>query len=415
MKWLKWDRLILAASLLIAVLCLILYTEHLWRAWGPVIHSQSWGAPRLTAPVARDFPLHWTASYLALAGEPTMIYNEARLKEAEQALTGLGGHPWPYPPTALLIDLPLSLLPYFLSLAAWLAVTMGLYLLVLYCLAPHPLTLLWSLAFFGTFENFYFGQNGFLSAALLGGGLLLLDNSPLLGGVLLGLLSYKPHLAALIPLALLAGGRWRALAGAGVAAVCLVLASLWAFPVNMWGLFLHSIPPTMARLYGQALWFYKMPTVFAAVRLAGFGVPAAWVGQSLAMAAAVILVVWLWRAPASPAVRASGLIMGILLFSPHIWYYDLPLLAIPLAWLWWEGHRHGWLPLEQMLLFWSWFLPLVSFFLSVELKWPTGPLYLIPLLVLVLRRFHRERHYQTEEKSFVGAHLRVRPQSRADT
>ena len=391
MKWLNWERLILAASLFVAVFCLTLYTEHLWHEWRPIIHSQSWRATRLTAPVAKDFPLHWTASYLALAGEPTTIYHNARFKEAEQALTGLGGHPWPYPPTALLIDLPLSLLPYFLALAAWLAVTMGLYLLVLYCIAPHPLTLLWSLAFFGTFENFYFGQNGFLSAAFIGGGLLLLDSSPFLGGALLGLLSYKPHLAALIPLALLAGRRWRALAGAAVAAACLALVSLWAFPLEMWALFLHGIPHTMDRLYGQALWFYKMPTVFAAVRLAGGGVPAAWFGQGLAMAAAVILVVWLWRVPASPAERAAGLIMGILLFSPHIWYYDLPLLAVPLAWLWWEGYRRGWLPLEQILLFWSWFLPLVSFFLSVELKWPTGPVYLIPLLILVLRRLHGER------------------------
>jgi hypothetical protein len=389
---LKWDRLVLVASLLMSGLSLLVYTQHLWGEWRPIIHSQSLSASRLSAPVAKDFPLHWTASYLALAGKPTSIYNEARVKEAEQALTGLGGHPWPYPPTALLIDLPLALLPYFLSLAAWLAVTMGLYLLVLYCIAPHPLTLLWSLAFFGTFENFYFGQNGFLSAALLGGGLFLLDRAPLAGGALLGLLSYKPHLAALVPLALLAGRRWRALAGAVAAGACLILASLWAFPFEMWVLFLRSIPHTMDRLYAQALWFYKMPTVFAAVRLAGGGVPAAWVGQGLAMAGAVILVVWLWRAPACPAVRVAGLIMGILLFSPHIWYYDLPLLAIALAWLWWEGYRRGWLPLEQILLFWSWFLPLVSFFLSVYLRWPTGPVYLLPLLILVLRRYRWERH-----------------------
>jgi len=62
-----------------------------------------------------------------------------------------------------------------------------------------------ALAFPGTFQNFIQGQNGFLSAALLGGGLVILERFPLTGGMLLGALSYKPHLAALIPVALLAG------------------------------------------------------------------------------------------------------------------------------------------------------------------------------------------------------------------
>lgn len=392
MKWFTWERLILAGSILIAVVCLRMYTVYLWHEWAPIIRSQALTAPRVSAPVAKDFPLHWTASYLALAGEPATIYDNDRFTNTERALLGLGGHPWPYPPTALLIDLPLALLPYFLALAAWLGITMGLYLLVLYYIAPHPLTLLWGLSFFGTFENIDLGQNGFLSAALAGGGLLLLDRSPFWGGALLGLLSYKPQLAALIPVALLAGRRWRALAGAALSALALALASLWAFPADLWVLFLQSIPHTMDRLYTQTIWFSKMPTVFAAVRLAGFGVQAAWVCHALSMLAALILIVWLWRGPASPALRASGLIMGILLFSPHIWNYDLPLLAIPLAWIWWEGHRHGWLPSEQILLFWSWFLPLITFTLSVGLKWPIGPLYLAPLFILTMRRLTWERH-----------------------
>ena len=349
-------------------------------------------APKINTPVAKDFPLHWTASFLALAGEPAAVYDYDRLRTVEQDLTGYGPHPWPYPPTALLIDLPLALAPYYISLAIWLTVTMGAYLLVLYKIAPHPLTIFWALAFFGTFENFLFGQNGFLSAALLGGGLLLLGTFPLVGSMLLGLLSYKPHLAALVPLALLVGRRWRALGGALVSGMCLILASAAVFGYDIWGVFLKNVPGTISNLHAEALWFRKMPSVFAAARLAGLELAAAWIFHGVAMLAAVALVVWLWSSPASPAIKAAALVLAILLFSPHIWYYDLTLLALPLAWLWWEGRTKGWLPWEQALLLLSWLMPLVSFFTGVDLKWPHGPLFLVAPLILVVRRYYWERH-----------------------
>lgn len=383
----------LVLSLLLATSCLALYANILRHSWAPLLKKQSLVAARPSAPVALDFVQYWTASYMARTGEAAAAYDSSRFKEAEHALTGVGGpgHTWPYPPSALLLDWPLSLLPYFLSLAAWLAVTMGLYLLILYCIAPHPLTLFWALAFFGTFENFYLGQNGFLSAALLGGGLLLLSRAPFLSGVLLGLLSFKPQIAPLIPLALLAGRRWRALAGSVVSAACLALGSLAVFGYGPWEFFFRNIPNFMDCLYNEASWFYKMPSIFSAGRLAGLSVRVAWGFQGLAMLASVILVGWLWGVKASPALRAAALITGILLFTPHIWFYDTCILAIPLAWIWWEGNTKGWLPLEQFLLLLAWLIPYVNFLILLGLRWPIGPLYLALPLILIIRRYRWEK------------------------
>jgi len=392
MPWLNRERMPLVVSLVLAAFCLSLYIGTIWRKWGPILRSQSLMAPKVNPPVALDFPLHWSASFLALSGEPAAVYDYNRLKTVEKDLTGFSSLPWPYPPNALLIDLPLALAPYFVSLAIWLTVTMGAYLLVLYKIAPHRLTLFWALAFFGTFANFIQGQNGFLSAALLGGGLLLLENSPLMGGMLLGLLSYKPHLAALIPLALLLGRRWQALGGTMVSGMCMILASAAVFGLDIWGIFLKNIHDTINNLHTQPLWFYKMPSIFAAARLSGLEVATAWIFHGVVMLAAVALVVWLWSGPASPAIRASALVLAILLFSPHIWYYDLTLLALPLAWLWREGRTKGWLPREQLLLLASWAIPIVSFSMAVDLKWPHGPLYLVGPLILVVQRYYWERH-----------------------
>jgi alpha-1,2-mannosyltransferase len=390
MHWFQRQNVPLLLGLFLAVFCLVFYVGHLYRDWGPTLGRQSLFAPKIDAPVALDFPLHWTASFLVLAGTPGVVYDLPRFSAVEKDLTSFGPHPWPYPPSGLLVDLPLALAPYFISLLLWLSVTLSLYILVLYRLAPHPLILLWSLAFFGTFENFYFGQNGFLSASLLGGGLLLLPTAPFSAGLLLGLLSYKPHIVVLIPLAFVLGRHWQALWGALLSGAALALVSALVFGPDIWLLFVQSLRTTMHHLHTKAVWFAKMPSIFAAVRLAGHGPVAAWLFHGVGMAVAVAILASIWLRPAPPPDRALALVIAILLFSPHIWYYDLTLLAVPLAWLWWDGCSSGWFPGEQFLLLLSWAMPLVNFSLAVGWHWPVGPLYVcLPLLILFRRQCGR--------------------------
>jgi hypothetical protein len=136
-----------------------------------------------------------------------------------------------------------------------------------------------------------------------------------------------------------------------------------------------------------------MPSVYAAARLAGYGSRGAWIFHSLSMVGGVVLVVWMWAKRTSWAVRNSALVLAILLFSPHIWYYDVVLLALTLAWLWQEGNTTGWLPWEEPLLLLAWFMPLLTFLLMVGLRWSVGPLYLAVTLVIVVRRYWREKNY----------------------
>ena len=58
--------------------------------------------------------------------------------------------------------------------------------------------------------------------------------------------------------------------------------------------------------------------------------------------------------------RHSGLVLGILLFTPYSFSYDLVLLAIPLAWLGWEGYTKEWLPGEQLFLALGWTMPFIA-------------------------------------------------------
>ena len=252
-------------------------------------------------PLGADFSDYWSASSLALVGDPMAVYDFSRLIATQEAVTGVK-FPlfFSYPPIFLLMVLPLALLPYLASLAPWLAVTLSIYLLVIRRIAPHPLATWLALAFPGTFQNFIQGQNGFLSAALLGGGLLILDRFPLTGGMLLGALSYKPQLAVLIPVALLAGRYWRALAGVIISAGSLALLSALIFGLGTWKAFYQSIPFTAELLNSGSVPWFKMPTIYAAIRLAGGGLVIAQVLQGIAMLSSIIMVSWTWLRISSP-------------------------------------------------------------------------------------------------------------------
>jgi hypothetical protein len=338
-------------------------------------------------PVGADFVQYWAASRLTLAGNAVTIYQPSKFFEAERQVTGVFYPvPWLYPPMFLLILLPLALMPYFVSLCAWLAVTLIGFLKVLQRIAPHRLAFWLTLAFPGTFQNLIHGQNGFLSAGLLGGGLLLLDQKPWLAGILLGLLTYKPHLAVLVPLALAAGRYWKSLAGMIITVIVLTAVSALVLGTQVWLAFWHNIPFAMQLILDGAIPIYKMPTVFAGILEAGGGL---WLAQALQGVVtlgvlAMVAVVWYRRKPLP--VRGSFLCLAALLATPYAFPYDLTILALSLAWLGWEIMTTGWLPLEQPVMALAWLLPLVVAPLAQATHCQVGPLVLLACLGVAARR-----------------------------
>ena len=287
----------------------------------------------------------------------------------------------------------MALLPYLTSLAVWLLTTLGAYLWVIRRIAPHFLTILAALIFSATLQNFGFGQNGFLSTALLGGGLLLMDRYPVAGGVLLGLLTYKPHLAVLVPVALLAGRHWKTLLAMLATALGLVLASVLVLGHQVWVVFLtKNIPGVLKSIQtgkimdGGSLPWDKMPTFFSALNSTGIGLLPAVIVQGIIMLGIAALVFWVWRRGASLAVRGSFLVLGTFLFTPYLFTYDLCLLALPLAWLAWDGYTRGWAPGEKWLLFLCWIMPMFSEEIAQVTRVPIPSLFFILLMVIAARR-----------------------------
>jgi hypothetical protein len=339
-------------------------------------------------PIGPDFINFYAASAEALAGHASSAYDIAAHGDAERAAVGgrpVAVHLFDYPPTYILLILPLAMLPYVWSLLAWIALTAVGYLAVIRRIAPLPEATWLALAFPGAWMNALTGQNAFLSLILLGGALLTLERRPLLAGVLCGILTYKPHLAILVLFVLVADRRWRA-AFAAIATVCLFAASAWmVFGIESWRGFFHLASVANRMILGEgANPFAVQQTLFAELRWAGIPASTAYTAQfALALLVAGV-VIWIWRAAASFRVKAAALATGVLMVTPYLGYYDLALLALPVAWLGCEGLETGFMPYEKTVLAAAWIVPLAYGFLL-------APWLVMLLFVLITIRARASR------------------------
>jgi arabinofuranan 3-O-arabinosyltransferase len=295
----------------------------------------SWIVDSNGQQIATDFVNVWTSGRQTLDGSAAAAYDVAIHKEAEAAAIGhpfAGQYPWIYPPTFLFVAALLALLPLTAAYAAWMAVTFPAYVITVRAIVGERAGFLLACAYPGILSNLVVGQNGFLSAALVGGSLALMERRPILAGCLIGLLSFKPHLGILFPLVLIAGRQWRALVAAAATTALLAVASGCVLGIEAWQAFLQSLPlASEATLtQGRADWA-KLQSVLALTRLLGGSAELAWSLQ-LALSAAVAILLWvMWRSRISFELKAAALATGSLLVTPYLFLYDLVVLAIPMA------------------------------------------------------------------------------------
>lgn len=348
------------------------------------------GLDPMGKPIGTDFASFWTASQLALQGQAADAWNMARHGAAQAAKFGkdAGYAAFFYPPPYLLVCLPLALMPYLVALVVWLAVTGAAWLRMLRgwiaATGAPGLGLLPVLAFPAVLINAGHGQNGLLTAALMGGGALMQPARPWLAGVLFGCLVIKPHFGLLLPFYLLFARDWRCIVATGASAVALCLTALLVFGWPVWAAFFANADNAAAVLSHNTVGYHKMQSVFAAARLLGAPEALAMTLQ-VATTLGVIVLLCRLRQTGTPLANAAALCTGALVATPFVLDYDLTLLAVPLVWLYAETQRTGFLPWERLLLGLGFLLPLFSRTLATFYL-PVAPLLLMTLLMAVARR-----------------------------
>ncbi len=341
-------------------------------------------------PLGTDFSNVYAAGSLTWQGRPAEAYQPA-LQHAEEKAVFDGRevpfYGWHYPPFFFAIAVLVAAVPYAWGLAIWLAASLAAYLAAMRAILPRPGTLLIATAFPAVFVNIGHGQNGFLTAALLGGALHWLDRRPWLAGVLIGLLAYKPQFGVLIPVALLAGGRWSSIAAAAATVATLLAVSFVTLGGDVWHAFADSMTFTQTVVLEQgSTGWEKIQSVFSAVRMWGAGVQLAYAVQiALALMLATSLG-WLWRSDAAFELKASALATASLLATPYVLDYDLVALAVGIVFFVRHGLSRGFRTFEISLLAAAWIAPLLSRGVAGAAGIPLGLMVLLALYVFTLRR-----------------------------
>ena len=297
-----------------------------------------------------DFNSLYVAGKLVGSGH---LYDSARV-EALQLQLGAKALPFMRLPILALAVKPLSALPYTTARILWLGAGLAalagfVFLWPLSRPAWTAVAVCWSAP---AAMCLALGQDSmwFLLFAALGLRLLL-QGRDLCAGLALSLCINKPHLALLLPVLLVARGRWRALFGGltgGIASLGLSFAAEGAgWPKRLAALWPAETPESMPNLRG-------LLTVFHA------GLPV-----EIALALPVVVAVWFLsrRLPLPTAVALA--LAGGLLISHHAYFYDgvvlLPALLFPFE-----------TPIPEWLRKWALVLltPIPYLFLLLPFDWP---------------------------------------------
>lgn len=375
-SWLTWDRA-RAALVVLAVGYAV--------AWGYLLSGRGSFDPRGRA-VGTDFAGFYAASVAVRSGEAEQLYDLDRYARIAAPWTGGARYPWYYPPSALLLFRPLSTVPYLASFALWIGAGLAAFLAVAWRILPTRRALAGAALFPAVFVATIHGQSILLLAAAVGLALLVIDEAPLAAGLLLGAVAaVKPHLVALVPVALVAARRGRALAGAA-AGLCAAAATATA--VHGWGIwtaFVGSRRLAGAVLAEGAIPFFKLQSTLAAVQLAGGGADLAYALQAAVALVAAAAVWTVWRRGAPLELRAAVLVTGCTLATPYVFDYDLVLLGIALAFALRRALRDGFAPWERTTLAAGWWLPFFGRALGSRTGVGIAPAVLAALLLLLVR------------------------------
>ncbi|MCO5398529.1 glycosyltransferase family 87 protein [Ralstonia soli] len=389
--WITLDRVRVYSAAMLVLFAVFLVT------WGWV--TKGFTDTSVSRP-GTDFGVFWGASYLALGQGSMRVYDLHQLSAvvAEHG-TLQGGStlilPWLYPPTFLLMVLPFSLVPLAFSYVLFLLITSYVYLRSVAALTGAGTILrhgLWLpvLASPATIITVLMGQNSLLTAGTAAFAVYWLDRRPVLAGLFIGLLAIKPQFALLFPLVLIVSRSWSAFVSAalttsvftGVSVAVCGWETLPAFLDGMRWVQENYVENSGA---GQITW-YGMSTLFSAARLLSVSVAGAYLVQAIVALVGIGALIHVWRRTAQPGLRAASLVIATMLVTPYLRPYELTWLGIAIAGVVGDGVQHGLSKGEKVLLVLAWLLPLFEY-ANPFLKLPQlGPLVLIAMLLLILRR-----------------------------
>jgi len=340
-------------------------------------------------PACIDFCTIWVSGNFAISSEPVRVYDYSTFATAQVNLVGPHHinfppyHYW-YPPTFLFLTYPLGLMPYLTAFAVWTIATLFLYLAAVYAIIPRLTAVIAAVTPLVVAENILLGNNGLLTAALMGFSLAFLERRPWLSGIFIGLVTYKPQFGVLFPLALLASRNWRAISSAIATSVILGVAAAIAFGAQGWMSFFDTLRDRNASLSLDPGLELTLQSVYGLLHWAGAGTGMSWALHSTVVAIVALATCVVWARPIPYSLKAATLCIGSLAVTPYVQIYDLCVLSIAVAFLIKDGLLVGFLPGKRTAI-------LVCFAALFFLLTPLGPIVYAFIIFLIAWRIAANR------------------------
>lgn len=346
---------------------------------------------RLGKPIGTDFSAFWTAGRMLLGGDFVGMFDPSLHFDFQSEIFGnpwVEHYGWHYPPPFLAVAGLMATMPYVMSLIVWQGLTFSLFMRTILNIAPkNPLVFVATFGFPAVFLTMGHGHNAFLTSALLGTGLLLMERRPALAGICFGLLSYKPQFALVVPLVILLGAHWRVALYATATVATMVMLSLLAFGPEAWTAFFKGALFTRHVVLEQGgTGWYKIQSVFSAMRSLGGSINASYAVQAAVSISVLLALATMVLANCDRRLVAAATATATMLATPYCLDYDMTILGVAIAFSLAHAAEKGFEPYEKSLLALVWVTPFIARIGMMATGIPIGLLVMITFFVFLVHR-----------------------------
>lgn len=292
----------------------------------------------------QDFLQFYISARLIAKGRSSELFDQKIATDELQAIVHQPTRvrlPTVYGPQVALLFLPLARFPFLVAASTWAGISVLLYFFCVHWLWKSCLHLrkysgivaILAVCFPPFFHFFVRGQISVLVLAAFSAAFFAFrSGNNWLAGATLGLLAFKPQLLVAIPLVFLFSSAWKALAGLVISVFAqLSLATIYfgaavmrAYFDTLWHIsrWINTAEPGVAQAQMHSLrsfWVLLVPWPTVALFL-----------YVLSSAVVLAIAAASWKSHGVLALRFSALVFAAVLINPHLFVYDLLVLAPPL-------------------------------------------------------------------------------------
>ena len=280
-----------------------------------------------------DFHAFYISGKMFLDGRLNDAYRYESFVKEQDSFFGKhqGFLAWSYPPPFNLITSVLALLPIGAAYLILVGASLASYVFMLKKLSPRHYVWAVFSVLPAIMLNIRVGQNGLLTASLIGFSLLAFIRRNSISGLPLGLMIIKPHLAVGAALMTCMSRRWKTIFIAAITTTLILALSTTVFSASIWPAFFGALDETRKFLWNGDYPLKRMTSIYATLHTFGASPKVAMAAQAASALISCMAVIIAYLKTNNPLHLVGITAIASLYMSPYCYDYDMTLLGIGVA------------------------------------------------------------------------------------